>query len=170
MSRPSPKDSNEFYHGYIDRAKGNSVAEVMENHIKEIKDFYNDLPEEKANYAYAHGKWTIKELLQHVIDAERVFCYRALRFARKDTTPLQSFHENSYAKNSNAGSRTLQSLKDELNAVRNSTDLMLSSFNEEQINSSGTASNKYITVNAIAFIIYGHLLHHKRIIEERYLK
>jgi len=170
MSRPSPKDSNEFYHGYIDRAKGNSVAEVMENHIKEIKDFYNDLPEEKANYAYAHGKWTIKELLQHVIDAERVFCYRALRFARKDTTPLQSFDENSYAKNSNAGSRTLQSLKDELNAVRNSTDLMLSSFNEEQINSSGTASNKYITVNAIAFIIYGHLLHHKRIIEERYLK
>ena len=92
-----------------------------------------------------------------------------MRFARKDPTPLPSFDENAYAQHSYAAERTFQSLKDEFNAVRASTDLMLSSFNEDQLNASGTASNKHITVNALAFIIYGHLLHHKAIIEERYL-
>ena len=169
MPRPAPQDAAEFYHGYINHAKGNSIAEVIANHAVKIKEFYNSLPEEKADFAYAQGKWTIKELLQHVIDAERIFAYRALRFARKDITPLASFDENVYAQHSYAAERALYSLKDEFNAVRTSTDMMLSSFNDDQLNSSGTASNKYITVNALAFIIYGHLLHHKAIIEERYL-
>jgi uncharacterized damage-inducible protein DinB len=169
VARPAPRDAAEFYHGYINHAKGNSVAELMTNHGMNLKEFYNGLPEEKADYAYAPGKWTIKELLQHIIDAERIFAYRALRFARKDTTPLPSFDENAYAQHSNAAERTFQSLKDEFNAVRTSTDIMLSSFNEDQLNASGTANNKHITVNALAFIIYGHLLHHKAIIEERYL-
>jgi len=169
MARPAPQDAAEFYHGYINMATGNSVAEVIANHVDEIKNFYSNLPEGKADYAYAEGKWTIKELLQHVIDAERIFAYRALRIARKDVTPLASFDENAYAQNANTKSRTLQSLKDEFNAVRNASDLMLRSFNEDQLNAKGTASNKSITVNAIAFMIYGHLLHHKKIIEERYL-
>ena len=169
MPRPNPQDAAEFYHNYINQAQGNSIAEVMANQSVQINEFYNSLPESKAGYAYATGKWTIKELLQHLIDAERIFAYRALRIARKDTTPLPGFDENSYAANSNANSRTLQSLKEEFNAVRTSTDLMLRSFNDDQLNATGTASNKSITVNAIAFIIYGHLLHHKKIIEERYL-
>jgi uncharacterized damage-inducible protein DinB len=169
VPRPSPQDAAEFYHGYINHAKGNSITEVMAKHAVKLKEFYNSLPEEKADYAYAQGKWTIKELLQHVIDAERIFAYRALRFARKDITPLASFDENAYAQHSYAVMRTLRSLKEEFNAVRTSTDMMLSSFNDDQLNASGTASNKYITVNALAFIIYGHLLHHKTIIEERYL-
>jgi len=169
MARPNPQDSAPFYHRYIDYVQGNSMAEVMANHVQQLKDFYNSLPEAKADYAYADGKWTIKDLLQHVIDAERIFAYRALRIARKDTTPLAGFEENDYAQVSNAANRTLQSLKDEFNAVRNSTDLMLQSFNEEQLNSTGTASNKSITTNAITFIIFGHLLHHQAVIEERYL-
>lgn len=169
MARPAPQDSAEFYHGYINHAKGNSIAEVMANHVEELKQFYSSLPDEKADYAYSEGKWTIKEVLQHVIDAERVFSYRALRFARKDATPLSSFDENSYTQHSNAKKRTLQSLKDEFNALRSATDIMLSTFTEEQLSSKGTASNNPITVNALAFIIYGHSLHHKRIIEERYL-
>jgi uncharacterized damage-inducible protein DinB len=169
MPRPAHQDSGEFYHGYINQAKGNSVTEVMTNHASEIKSFYLNLPEVKADYAYADGKWTIKELLQHVIDAERIFSYRALRIARKDATPLASFDENAYTENANAHSRSLQSLKEEFDAVRRSTDLMLQSFNDDQLNAKGTASNKGITVNAIGFIIYGHLLHHNKIIEERYL-
>ena len=169
MARPSTQDAAEFYHGYINMAQGNSVAEVMANYAEEIRNFYSNLPEAKADHAYAEGKWTIKELLQHVIDAERIFAYRALRIARKDATPLASFDENAYAQTADAKNRILQSLKDEFIAVRHSTDLMLQSFNEDQFNSKGTASNKSITVNALAFIIYGHLLHHKRIIEERYL-
>jgi uncharacterized damage-inducible protein DinB len=169
MARPTPQDAAEFYHGYINQVRGNSVAEAMINHAEEIKIFYAGLPEGKADFAYAENKWTIKELLQHVIDAERIFAYRALRIARKDVTPLASFDENAYTENANAKGRALQSLKDEFEAVRKSTDLMLQSFDEDQLNARGTASNKSITVNAIAFIIYGHLLHHKKIIEERYL-
>jgi len=169
VARPALHDAAEFYHGYISHATGNSVTELIINHGAKLKEFYNGLPEEKADYAYAEGKWTIKELLQHIIDAERIFAYRALCFARKDSTPLPSFDENAYAEHSYAAERTFQSLKDEFNAVRASTDLMLSSFNEDQLNASGTASNKHITVNALTFIIYGHLLHHKAIIEERYL-
>ncbi len=169
MPRPNPQDAAEFYHNYIKHAKGDSVNQVMNDFAAPLKEFYNSLPEEKAGYAYAPGKWTIKELLQHVIDAERIFAYRALCIARKDITPLPGFDENSYAEKSNANSRSIQSLKEEFNAVRNSTNLMLHSFNEDQLNTTGTASNKSITVNAIAFIIYGHLLHHKKILEERYL-
>ena len=169
MARPAPQDAAEFYHGYINHAKGNSIAEVIANHSSQIKDFYNSLPAEKADYTYAADKWTLKEVLQHVIDAERVFSYRALRFARKDETPLASFDENSYALHSNANNRTLQSLKDEFVSLRDATDIMLSTLNEDQLRLHGTASNKNITVNAIAFIIYGHLLHHKKIVEERYL-
>src|SRR5215831_6783865 len=113
MARPAPQDSAEFYHGYINQAKGNSVAEIMANHAEEIKNFFSNLPDAKADHAYAEDKWTIKELLQHVIDAERVFAYRALRFARKDETPLSSFDENTYTQNSNAKNRAFQSLKDE---------------------------------------------------------
>ncbi len=169
MARPNPQDASQFYHNYINLTKGDSINQVMYDFAAPLKEFYNSIPEEKASYAYAPEKWTIKELLQHVIDAERIFAYRAICFARKDATPLPGFDENSYAANSNANSRTLQSLKEEFNAIRNSTDLMLNSFNDDQLNTKGTSSNKSITVNAIAFIIYGHLLHHKKILEERYL-
>ncbi|MEP6846052.1 MAG: DinB family protein [Panacibacter sp.] len=169
MPRPAVADASAFYHGYINNATGNSVKEVIANHSKEILDFYNSLPEQKAIYAYAEGKWTIKQLLLHVIDAERIFTYRALRIARKDTTPLAGFDENTYADNDGNENRTFQSLKDEFNAVRKATDLLYSNFSETQLNETGTASNKSITVNALCFIAYGHLLHHKKILEERYL-
>ncbi len=169
MSRPEAHDAAVFYHRYINYAKGNSIAEVIALYCRPLREFYNNLPEQKADHAYAEGKWTIKELLQHLIDTERIFSYRALRFARKDVTPLAGFEENFYAIHSNSKKRTLQSLKEEFNAVRTATDLLYQSFNDDQLNATGTASNHTITVNAIAFITYGHLLHHKAIIEERYL-
>lgn len=169
MPRPAAADAAEFYHKYISYTKGNSVADIIANHSKDIHDFYNSLPEEKADYAYAAGKWTIKQVLQHVIDAERIFTYRALRIARKDTTPLPGFDENSYADNDGSSNRTLQSLKEEFRSLRAATDLLLASFSETQLSESGTASNKSITTNALCFITYGHLLHHKAITQERYL-
>jgi uncharacterized damage-inducible protein DinB len=169
MPRPAAQDAAEFYHGYIGYTKGDSVRELIANHAKELHDFYNGLPEDKADYAYADGKWTIKQVLQHVIDAERIFTYRALRIARKDTTPLPGFDENAYAANDGHETRSQQSLKDEFNAVRTATDILLSSFSDTQLSEKGTASNKSITANALAFIVYGHLLHHKNIIQERYL-
>src|SRR6478736_1281976 len=166
MSRPAAADSAEFYHRYINYTKGDSAKEIVSNHSRNIHDVYNSLPEEKAHYAYAEGKWTIKQLLQHIIDAERIFTYRALRIARKDKTPLPGFDETAYAENDGSVNRTLQSLKDEFNAVRTATDLLLNNFSETQLNETGTASDKSITTNALCFITYGHLLHHKLILEE----
>jgi uncharacterized damage-inducible protein DinB len=169
MSRPNEKDFAPYFSRYVLKANGNNLPEVMKNHSAELLAFYTGLPEAKADYAYAPGKWTIKEVLQHVIDAERIFSYRILRFARKDKTPLASFDENSYAENSLANSRSLASLKEEFTALRKSTDLLYASLNEEQLAEQGTSSNLPVTANAIAFISYGHLLHHKEVLEERYL-
>jgi uncharacterized damage-inducible protein DinB len=169
MQRPLENEYASFYKNYIALATGNNINEVISNHSKIISDFYNNLPEAKADYAYAKDKWTIKDLLQHLIDAERIFVYRATRFARKDNQPLLGFEENDYAQNANAVTRTLQSLKEELSALRRSTNLFLENLNYNQLAGNGTANNNLITVNAIAFIIFGHLLHHKNIIEERYL-
>ncbi len=169
MPHPAAGDYAPYYEKYIQLVKGESVDEIIKNHSSALKDFYNNLPESKADFAYADKKWTVKELLQHLIDAERVFSYRALRISRKDETPLPSFDENSFAENSNAGKRNLDSLKKEWNAVRTSTDLLLQSFTNEQLNERGVAGNNPVTGNAIAFIMYGHLLHHQNILTERYL-
>ncbi|HNP23185.1 MAG TPA: DinB family protein [Panacibacter sp.] len=169
MARPLPTDSASFYHKYIGYVQGESVKETIANHSSVIEQFYSSLPEAKENYAYAEGKWTLKDLLLHVIDAERVFVYRTLRIARKDKTPLAGFDENEYAANSFAEERSFQSLKDEFVLLRKANDAMLSTLNEEQLSQSGTASNNAITANALAYITFGHLLHHMAVIKERYL-
>lgn len=169
MSKPLEGEYAPSFKAYVALVKGESLNEIIANHASDIHSFYNNLPEGKADYRYAEDKWTIKELLQHIIDAERIFSYRALRIARKDATPLSSFDENAYTDNSNANSRTLLSLKEEFNAVREATDLLLQSFTPQQLDQTGTASNHPVKVNAIMYIIYGHLLHHINIIQQRYL-
>ncbi|MCE3283303.1 MAG: DinB family protein [Chitinophagaceae bacterium] len=169
MPRPTANDYAAYYDTYISKVKGDSIKEVIRTYSEPMLQFYTSLPEEKGDHAYAEGKWTVKELLQHIIDAERIFSYRGIRFARKDGTPLPSFDENAYAPASKASERSLQSLKDEFAAVRKATDIMLDTLNEEQLSFRGNASNTPMTANAIGFIIYGHMLHHKQILEERYL-
>jgi len=159
-----------FGEHYIALAKGNSAKEVVANQAAEILQFYTNLPAEKKDHAYAEGKWTIIEVLQHVIDAERVFTYRAMRFARKDVTPLPGFDENEYTPASMAGERDFDSLKQEFTALRRATDIFASTLSEQQLQRGGTASNRHITANALVFITYGHLLHHMHIIKERYLQ
>ena len=169
MARPTASDHAPYFDKYISKVKGDTVQEAIKNHAAAMLDFYINLPEDRADYAYAENKWTLKEILQHIIDAERVFGYRILRIARKDATPLASFDENAFAANSGADNRTFQSIKDEFAAVRQATDLLLLSLTEDQLQNQGTASNHAATANAFAFITYGHLLHHREIIEERYL-
>jgi len=168
MARPEVNECAPYYQKYIALAKGNSVGEIIENYAFDLQEFYNNLPDDKADYAYADGKWTVKQVLQHVTDAERVFAYRALRISRNDATPLPSFDENTYVANGFAGERALSSLKHEFNSVRAATDIFLLALNDEQIKRMGTASNNTVSVNALAFIIYGHLLHHQNIFRERY--
>lgn len=168
MPRPSTADAG-FGQHYIALAQGDSVKEVIANHAAEILQFYVNLPAEKKDFAYAEGKWTIIEVLQHVIDAERVFTYRAMRFARKDTTPLPGFDENDYAANAQASTRDFEELKEEFAALRKATDVFAATLHEDQLQNGGQSNNRYITAKALIFIAYGHLLHHINIIKERYL-
>jgi uncharacterized damage-inducible protein DinB len=158
-----------YMQGYINCTKGNSIKEMIANHEDELLRFYNDLPEEKADYKYAADKWTVKEVLQHVIDTERVFVYRATSFARKDKNPLPGFDENSWALHSFGNQKSLADLKKEFSLLHQSTALFLAGLNDEQLAEMGSANNNPSGVNALAFIIYGHLLHHKNILSERYL-
>jgi uncharacterized damage-inducible protein DinB len=168
MARPQPDESAPFYHKYIALAQGDTVGEVVNNYAFDLQEFYNSLPDELGDYAYGENKWTVKQVLQHVTDAERIFAYRILRISRNDKTPLPSFDENAYVENGFASTRALSALKQEFNAVRAATDMFMLSLNEEQIQRTGIASNNPISVNALAYIIYGHLLHHKNILQERY--
>ena len=133
MQRPQENEYASFYKNYIVLATGNNIRQVIATHSQKINEFYSNLPEAKAAYAYATDKWTIKDLLQHLIDAERVFVYRATRFAREDSQGLLGFDENNYAANANAAKRTFQSLKDELSALRKSTDIFLEILDEKQL-------------------------------------
>lgn len=169
MARPIENEFPLFYKNYIDKTEGNSVEDLLNNYSIELKNFIQSLPIEKQDIAYAENKWSVKDLLQHLIDAERVFVYRATRFSRKDKTDLPGFDENDYAKYANASNKNFDDLKTEMIALRNSTDLFLKNLSDEQLAETGTANGNEISVNAIAFIIFGHFLHHKNILIERYL-
>lgn len=169
MPRPLTTDFPPFYETYISKVDADSLSDALAKYAENIHSFYIHLPEAKADYRYAPGKWTLKELLQHVVDTERIMSYRLLCIVRKDKTPLPSFDENTYAENSLAGNRSFASIKEEFVALRKSTDLLIQSLNEEQLSEQGIASNKPVTANAVGYIIMGHMLHHKQVVEERYL-
>ena len=171
--RRSQLQTNEyaaFYTTYIDNVSEEyNLVEELEISLHSLIKFVQDIPMDKFDYRYAEGKWTIKDILQHLIDAERIFSYRALRFARNDKTDLPGFEENGYANVANAGDRNIMSLLTELSAVRHSTLLLFKNFSDEELLRQGTANNNTISVRAIGFVIIGHQNHHQRIFQERYL-
>jgi uncharacterized damage-inducible protein DinB len=169
MARPQIGDFNDYAKGYVNAAKGETVQDLIANHSADFLAFLNAIPEAKADFAYADGKWTVKQLLQHMIDTERIFAFRAVTFARKDTVTLSGFDENSYAEAAPANHRSLADLKLEFSLLRQSTDLFLQSLLDADLLQFGIASNHRITVNALAFIIFGHNQHHKKILIEKYL-
>lgn len=154
---------------YINEAGDGDLYEDLEISLHDFIRFVQDIPMDKFDYRYAEGKWTIKEIIQHIIDTERIFAYRALRISRNDIIPLPGFDENDYALNTNANERHLQSLLTELSIVRQSTLALFKSFSEEQLKRIGIASNNEISVRAIGFIIIGHQKHHQKVYKERYL-
>ena len=169
MPRPQATDFPHYFARYISRVESDSLSQAMATYAKPLAEFYTNLPEAKAGYRYAPGKWTLKELLQHIVDTERIMSYRLLRISRGDTTPLASFDEDSYAAASNANARNFDSIKEEFLTVRKSTDLLIASLSEEQLALEGVASNLPVKANAVGYIIFGHMLHHKAVLEEKYL-
>ena len=155
VMRTSQLEKNEYpvyCETYFQAAGEVELVEELEICLHDFIRFVQNLPMDKFDYRYAEGKWTIKEIIQHIIDTERIFAYRALRISRNDSTPLPGFDENSYANNTAANTRALQDLLTELSAVRHSNLLLFKSFSEEQLLRIGIASDHPISVRAIGFM------------------
>jgi len=158
-----------FYKRYIESLGAVELIEILSESLDDLMNTLKDLPEEKLLYRYGLGKWTIKELVQHIVDAERILSARALRFSRDDATNVPGFDEDWYVDNSNANNRNFHELLEEFTYLRESTILLFSSFTTEMLAKIGSISNSDMSVRALGFIIAGHQMHHLKIIKEKYL-
>ena len=165
----NPNEYNAYYKTYINNATAIDIVEGLEKNLDSVVSFYRSIPSIKYNYAYADGKWTIKDVLLHIIDTERIFAYRVLRIARQDKTPLVGFEQDAYVESGNATSRNIEDLLAEYKAVRQATIVLYKSFDSSVLEEIGEASGFSISVRALGYIITGHENHHNQVIEERYL-
>lgn len=169
MNTIKDHDFAEYFNNYISLVTEEDVSKALKSSYKEVKKVIKNLSEEQGDFAYAEKKWTIKELLVHIIDTERIFCERALRFSRKDKTDLPGFDHDLYVLNSGANERTLYEILKEYKSVRKSTLSLFKTFSEEMLKQGGTANGNKLTVHAIGYIISGHELHHLNILKDKYL-
>ena len=167
-ARPEPTEYASFYHGYIAAVPEGDVVERLRTGGRELVDVIARIPEERGGHRYGPDKWTIREVIGHLIDAERIFSYRALRIARGDQTLLPGFDENEFVKGARSDQRTLADLARELAAVRESTVLLFESFADEVWARTGNANGTTMSVRALAYVAAGHPRHHLRILRERY--
>lgn len=154
---------------YLDLVSNNPLISSLEDTLQEFVAFFKGIDTEKLNYSYQEGKWTIKELMLHVVDTERIFQYRALRFARADKTDLAGFSENDFVSNSNSSGRSLTSLLNEFTTLRKSTISLFESFSEETLLKIGVSGGNTMSVRAAGYLIIGHQKHHVNIVKQRYL-
>jgi len=158
-----------FYKNYVKQLEDSDLLTALRISGFRMMEMVHSIPEKKNDYRYAEGKWSIRELLCHLQDAERIFAYRALRFARNDKTQLPGWEENDYAPQANADGRSLKKIADEMQHLRSSTIDLFESFTEEMLVRKGVANKNEVSVAAIGFIIAGHETHHRGILKERYL-
>jgi uncharacterized damage-inducible protein DinB len=167
-NRPQPDEYGEFYEGYINLVEEPNVIEVLIRQGQQMYTLIRQLTDEEATYRYADDKWSVREIIGHLIDTERIMAYRALCISRGDQTALPGYDHEAYVEQGNFDRRSLQSLSTEYDALRNANISMFSSFSEEQVLRKGTANEVSVSVRALAFIIAGHEKHHLNILEEKY--
>ncbi|MEO7997810.1 MAG: DinB family protein [Gemmatimonadaceae bacterium] len=176
IARPEAQEFAPYYVTYVD-ATSNSLAASGSTDIRDLlasqcdmlEALVSSVSDEQANLGYAPGKWTLKESIVHVCDAERIFSYRALRIARGDETPLASFEQDGYVPESRANSRTMANILAEFRAIRASTIALVASFDAPAINKRGTASGQTVSTRALCWIMTGHVAHHVGLTRDRYL-
>jgi uncharacterized damage-inducible protein DinB len=169
QKRPQQGDYALYYEKYIELVPSGDFLEILQDQRRELVALLSPLSEEQANFRYAPGKWSIKEAIGHITDAERIFSYRMLRIARGDQTPLASFEQEGYIQNGNFSDRKLQDLLQEFSVVREATLCLIRSLDNAAWLRRGTASQKEVSVLALAFIIAGHERHHRLLFEKHYL-
>ena len=169
MYKPEQNEYAPYYETYVSLVPEPDVRDALVRQPGELRAIFAAIPEEKGSFSYASDKWTIKELLSHLIDGERMFAYRILRISRGDVTPIEGFEQDGYIENSNANSRTFADLLEEFDLQRRSNMLLFNNLDADAWKRMGTASEKTVSVRAIANIMAGHVRHHIHILNERYL-
>jgi len=169
MSRPEKGEYAEYYDRYVSLVEETDIVAVLENQHAELIDFFKKITEEKSLFAYSKGKWTIKEVIGHLIDGERIFAYRALRISRADTTPIEGFEQDDYIENSNFNRTKFSELTDELLLTLQANLIFFRNLSADAWLRTGTASDSHVSVRALAYIMAGHIRHHLKILNERYL-
>jgi uncharacterized damage-inducible protein DinB len=167
IKRPDQSEFAPFYAGYIGKVPDSGPAPLMREQITTLEKL-RALPDDKANYSYGEGKWTVKGVLGHIADGERVFSYRLVRIARGDKTPLSGFDENAWARTAPHNKRRIADVVDELIAIRRATLALVDSLDESTVSNVGLANNNSVSARAICWIMAGHTKHHLDILAERY--
>lgn len=169
MQRPETNEFATYYSNYISKVGDGPVLDVLERQTSKLRSMLGELDEERGSYAYAEGKWSIKELLSHIIDGERIFAYRVLRVSRGDETPIEGFEQDDYIATSNANNRPFDDLISEFELERRANLLMIRNISDEGSRRMGTASGVGVSARALVYILAGHFEHHADILRERYL-
>lgn len=170
MNKPQAGEYNSYFQKYVDLAGNGNFSDLLEKNTKESLNFFKSIPSGKHTFRYADKKWTVKEILMHIIDTERVFAYRALVCSREDSaTVLYSMNEDWYAAHTNVTDRSMDSLVDEFLIVRKNTEILFKYIGEEQSKFMATIGKDKITARALGYIMIGHVMHHSNVIKERYL-
>jgi hypothetical protein len=167
--RPDPADYVAYYQGYVAAVPDGDITLTLADQLETTLALLRSIPESAADNAYAPGKWSIKELVGHVLDGERLFACRALRFSRNDATPLPGFDQDEYVRHGEFGAYTLEDLAREFELVRRSNIMMFQHFSDQAWERRGVANNNPVTVRALAWIMAGHAAHHMEILRSRYL-
>lgn len=171
LQRPVPEEYHPYFQRYIDRVPEGDLLALMSRQKDDIIAFFENIPAEKHSFRYAPGKWSIREVLLHLTDTERVFAYRALVAARcDDKIVLPSMEEDHYAACSEAERRTMKDLLEEFKTVRSASEHLFRSLSEAQAVFRANSNGFPVTARAIAYVMHGHVLHHRSVVEERYLK
>lgn len=168
MARPLPVDYPSYYDTYVKLVPEENILPALVYSLQQLKQDLSHIGLEKSSYAYADGKWTVKQLLQHAIDTERIFAYRALCISRGEEQSLPGFDENAYAGIAHAESRHLKDIKEEILTVRLSSIQLFQSFDTEMLKRKGIASQKPVNVLSLGYIIIGHWRHHMGVLQDRY--
>lgn len=169
MNKPEKTEYDPYYETYVSLVPEGDIVDILERQSAEVAGFFSAIPEEKGPYAYAEGKWSIKELLGHLIDGERIFMYRVFRISRGDTTPIEGFEQDNYIENARSNERSFADLLNEFAALRRANIIAYRHFSDEDWRRTGIANKVEITTRALANIIAGHTTHHLNILKTRYL-
>jgi hypothetical protein len=169
IQKPTFENLSPYFKKYIDLVKTNDLLAALESNLTETQSIFEKYIGEKENFAYAKGKWTVKEVLSHIIDVERVFTYRALRFSRQDATELSGYDDDNFVLNSNSQDRKLTDILEEFYFLRKSSIALFSYFDDKMLDFEGKTTTNSFSARSLGFVIVGHTIHHTNVLQERYL-